>query len=263
MSCENNPNKAAKAAKDGGVPGKASKSSYNLGSSGVQQPLFAEEVGRRPKLEEHNRKMLEVMMDMGVNPAVVGALLEMAGYSKKHVRYLTGPIVVYDSPWKEDLPSWLPKAIYKERLERILAEEDAGYTGDLATPTEVVAYLHPASLEIPFSHEWTRVYLWAGNEAFRKHGRLPEGRTFWEIVDSPPIELTRYERRYHLMRLQRDIRRSVVSAAKRQEAKARRRGTCPERSRREDAQVSLTANAGQQESIQLDLFGHPSDAEED
>ena len=87
--------------------------------------------------------------------------------------------------------------------------------GGLATPLEVVAYMYPATLDAPLSYEWVQVYLYCGQEALAKHGKLPTGQTFAQAVlgEEQPLALTEYIQSQFLVPLQRDIRRKVVQVA--------------------------------------------------
>ncbi|MCA9263947.1 MAG: hypothetical protein KDA60_08880, partial [Planctomycetales bacterium] len=77
------------------------------------------------------------------------------------------------------------------------------------------AYMYPATLDAPLSYEWVQVYLYCGQEALAKHGKLPTGQTFAQAVlgEEQPLALTDYIQSQFLMPLQRDIRRKVVQVA--------------------------------------------------
>ncbi len=181
-------------------------------------------------------KLLQALLDISGNKELVAGLLNMVrdNVSQDHIHYMLGPVVVYRNPWSETLPEWLIKAVYKDRLEQILAEVEKDVTGDLATESEVVAYMYGATLAAPLPHEWAQVYCWCGNIVLAKHGGLTEDRTFWEMIGSDPVQLSEYQRSRLLQKLQRDIRRSVVKASAR--CQARKRGSNRYRS---TAQVSL------------------------
>lgn len=56
-------------------------------------------------------------------------------------------------------------AIYADRAEQIAQEVREGTVGELATPLEVMAYMHPATINAPLSYEWVQVYLYCRQEA--------------------------------------------------------------------------------------------------
>jgi hypothetical protein len=164
-------------------------------------------------LNKKHHAMLQALLDLGTNIELIAVLLDLCDLSQDHLRYMAGPLVVHKSLWSETLPTWVRKAVYKDRLEQILTETENGVTGDLATPTEVMAYMYAASLDAPLSHEWTNIYLWCSNYALTKHKRFSEGQTYWDRIGVEPITLSDYERKEYLNQLQRDIRRTVVNKA--------------------------------------------------
>ena len=100
-------------------------------------------------------------------------------------------------------------------MEQIAREVREGTIGALATPLEVMAYMYPATLDAPLADEWVQVYLYCGQEALAKHGKLPIGQSFAQTVlgEEQPLALPAYIQSQFLMPLQRDIRRKVVQLA--------------------------------------------------
>ncbi|MBD1862372.1 MULTISPECIES: hypothetical protein [Trichocoleus] len=177
------------------------------------KPLANQEFADDIKLwlqEQKSREILRLLMQVGARD-IVAAYLEIGGFHHQHIRYLMGPTVLHRSPWADTLPNWLPEAIHRDRFESILSEHDEGLVGNLATPTEVMAYMYPATMDAPMQRDWVEVYLWAGNDVLTRHNRLPEGKTFWEHVDNSPISYHQIKNDYE--QLARDIRRKVVQAA--------------------------------------------------
>lgn len=165
------------------------------------------------QLSSQNQQMMLLMMEMGTDKEVLAALLEIAAVSIHHVRWLAGPIIVQKSPWSDTIPTWLLKAIYRDRLEQIFTEMETGEIGELATPAEVMACIYPASMDAPLYRDWVDVYMWCGNEVFTKHKRLPKGKTFWSIIgQNPPIQFSSIKQDYN--QIARDIRRTVIAQAK-------------------------------------------------
>ena len=179
-----------------------------------------------PKLAEPTQKMMAMMLQLGADPLLIGVLLELAGYDRAWIRYLAGPVIIYQGPWAETLPRWVLPAIYQERLATIFTEHTAGQIGDLATPLEALAYLYPAAMQSPLPYEWQQVYLWCGQETLGKYDKLPPDTPFWTLLGSDrPLLLSDYERRYVLQPLQRQIRRKVIELAKSQGVGQPRRKT--------------------------------------
>lgn len=160
--------------------------------------------------EQKSREILRLLMQVGAKD-IVAAYLEIGEVNRQHIRYFLGPTVLHRSPWAETLPNWLSDAIHCDRLNLILQELDEHRVGDLATPTEVMAYMYPATMDAPMQRDWVEVYLWSGNETLTRHGRLPKGKTFWEHVGQAPISYSQIKHDYE--QLARDIRRKVVQTA--------------------------------------------------
>ncbi|WP_323222343.1 hypothetical protein [Spirulina sp. 06S082] len=178
------------------------------------QLLDIPEQGDRPSSNPRTQKMLRLLLEMDCSNELIAALLELSEFSIHHIRYLAGPISVHQCSWSESLPQWLPKAIYLDRFDAIVAETEKGIVGELATPSEVAACIYPATLIAPLERYWAAVYLWAANESMTKHGKLPEGRTFWEVQGIQPVQMSGYIKTECYDRIARDIRRRVVEAGK-------------------------------------------------
>ncbi|MCG8319870.1 MAG: hypothetical protein MI921_10240 [Cytophagales bacterium] len=69
---------------------------------------------------------------------------------------ISSPIIVYNSAWKDSLPKDLLSNIRMDRLMSSMKGED------LASFSEVVAYMMPRTFEHPMSHNWTNIYTWCG-----------------------------------------------------------------------------------------------------
>ena len=78
------------------------------------------------------------------------------GWIDDLVGALCDPIIVYPSPWKDDLPDWVKPQITLERLVmNMKAMHDGGVpVGD----TEALAYIFPRTMEEPLSEQWMRIY---------------------------------------------------------------------------------------------------------
>ena len=78
---------------------------------------------------------------------------------------LCDPIIVYPSPWKDDLPDWVKPQITLERLVmNMKAMHDGGVpVGD----TEALAYIFPRTMEEPLSEQWMRIYTYVFTQAMK------------------------------------------------------------------------------------------------
>ncbi len=86
---------------------------------------------------------------------------------------LCDPIIVYPSPWKDDLPDWIKPQISLERL--IMNMKVAKEGGVPVGSTEVMAYIFPRTMEAPMTEQWFRIYMHVCNEAMAfKKVEVPE-----------------------------------------------------------------------------------------
>jgi hypothetical protein len=160
-------------------------------------------------------EMLRLLASLNVPKELLACMLEMAEFSIHHVRYLAGPLVLHRSLWGDVIPKWLKVACVQDRFDLILSEYEQDQVGDYATPTEVLAYMMPASFEAPMHREYSDLYIWAGNEVMRKHNKLPEGAdNFYELIGGHAIEFKTIKTEFH--DLSRSIRQSVVKHAAQQ-----------------------------------------------
>lgn len=165
---------------------------------------------------ENNLKLMTLMLETGINPDVIGALLEISGFAPNHIRYLCGPIVLWGNDWTETLPAWMPAAVRADRLTQINREHTENRVGHFATPIEVVAYLYPLTLAAPLKRTWSHVYLWSIRQSLPNH-RYIDPHALTALFDDChcPDALDEYEEKEHLLCLQRQIRTSVVEEARR------------------------------------------------
>jgi len=166
-------------------------------------------------MDERTLHLITAFAQLEANPHITSVLMAMAALDRRLVRYMAGPVILHRSPWAETLPAWVIPAIYADRAEQIAQEVREGTIGAFATPLEVMAYLYPATLDAPLAYEWVQVYLYCGQEALAKHGKLPAGQSFAQVVlgEDQPLALPEYIQSQFLMPLQRDIRRKVVQLA--------------------------------------------------
>ena len=87
------------------------------------------------------------------------------GWIDDLVGALCDPIIVYPSPWKDDLPDWVKPQITLERLVmNMKVMHDGGVpVGD----TEALAYIFPRTMEEPLSEQWMRIYTYVFTQAMK------------------------------------------------------------------------------------------------
>jgi len=83
------------------------------------------------------------------------------------------PIIVYPSGWEDTMPDWIKSRITLDRLfmnmKALKGEEMTG------TDSEALAYMYPASLAFPLSHDWTQIYLYLASKVCPLEGKeVPE-----------------------------------------------------------------------------------------
>ena len=78
---------------------------------------------------------------------------------------LFDPIIVYPSPWKDDLPDWVKPQITLERLVMNIQVMHEG--GVPVGDTEVLAYIFPRTMEEPLSEQWMRIYTYVFTQAMK------------------------------------------------------------------------------------------------
>ena len=99
---------------------------------------------------------------------------------------LTSPIIVFDSAWKDCVPKDVLNNITLSRMMcRIKGEE-------VASITEVVAYMMPRTFEAPMQTEWVNIYTWCGLQ-YAKSFKGKEQVKDMEVIS--PVELSDYEHR--------------------------------------------------------------------
>ncbi|MGK7875382.1 MAG: hypothetical protein AB4426_19405 [Xenococcaceae cyanobacterium] len=159
-------------------------------------------------------QMMKVMAQMGCNRAVFATLLQISGFPLAYVCYVGGSVIMHQSEWAKDVPGWLINACIASRIERISEEYAANESpGSLATPTEVLTALYPATYDAPLPHYLFQIYAWCWNETLIEHNRLPQNLSNgWEMLNMRPIEFEQIQQDYYP--LARTIRRKVIETAK-------------------------------------------------
>lgn len=213
------------------------------------QTIQQDTANRDNRCSSSTLEMLRLLASLDVPKELLACMLEMAEFSIHHVRYLVGPLVLHRSLWGDVIPTWLKVACVQDRFDLILSEYEQDQVGDYATPTEVLAYMMPASFEAPMHRDYSDLYIWAGNEVMRKHNKLPEGAdTFYELIGGHVIEFKTVKTEFH--HLSRSIRQSVVKHAA-QQGWGKRRGYSKTRSVQRD---SLPITKDVPDSFQHSLF---------
>lgn len=161
-----------------------------------QKSLFDRQASAsNPTLSSNTIATIKAMLSMEMDKDLVALLLELAGCSIPHQRYLARPIVTHNSGWQESIPQWLLAAITGARFETIAAEIEAGEIGTLATPEEALAVMYPATMQVPLSQRDRKQIaiaivstLKAQNPSFILRYRANSSATIGAIFDSHATE---------------------------------------------------------------------------
>lgn len=89
------------------------------------------------------------------------------------------PIIVFESAWKDDIPKDLKQSIVGDRMIAYFNKEE------LATYSEVAAYIMPRTYESPLRSEWVNIYCWCCNQYLKSKNR--------QMNPNAPETLTDYE----------------------------------------------------------------------
>ena len=140
------------------------------------------------------------------------------------VGVFTDPIIVYPSGgWEETLPEWIKPAITLERLmmnvKALRGEEMTG------TDAEALAYMYPASLAFPLSHDWTQIYLYLASTTFARHkqAEVPEDIRVEELNDDQMRDLNRLKAWIYKKRVDVRLERDRAERRQRKEEEAERK----------------------------------------
>ena len=113
---------------------------------------------------------------------------KVEGWINDLVGALCDPVIVYPSPWKDDLPDWVKPQITLERLvmNMKVVHEGGVPVGD----TEALAYIFPRTMEEPLSEQWMRIYTYAFTQAMKfKKVEVPEDLKCESLSDYDMREL--------------------------------------------------------------------------
>jgi hypothetical protein len=123
------------------------------------------------------------------------------------LRYLTGPLIVFDPAWGEDIPDWLRATVRPARLGLLLAGEKESVSEE-----EAVAYLMTASLAQPLDHDWSQRYLRLGARVLARWGLVSSETDLWRQLgeELPPRNQDQDDEA--LRRLRSWLRRRVADA---------------------------------------------------
>lgn len=111
------------------------------------------------------------------------------------VEDLTRPIVRSPSPWADSVPDWIRERIIPDRLAQRMKGGDDG----LATLSEVLYYLQPASQEAPLDYDYAEILLHVARENLRN--RMPDVDSVDPFIG---VELSE-----HQQRLLKELRRKL------------------------------------------------------
>ena len=141
------------------------------------------------------------------------------------------PIIVFPSGWEDTMPDWIKPAITLERLvmnmRSLKGEEPTG------TDAEALAYMYPATLAFPLSHDWTQIYLYLCSKV------IPYHKKGTEIPDDIKVESLNDGQMRDINRLKAWIYKKRGEVRLERERGARRQEKEEEAERKRQAQPAL------------------------
>jgi hypothetical protein len=146
---------------------------------------------------------------------------------------LCDPIIVFPSPWKDDLPDWVKPQITLERLiwNMKVLKEGGVPVGD----TEAMAYMFPRTMEEPMTEQWFRIYMYVFNQAMKfKKVEIPEDLKNESLSDYDKRELDDLKRWIYSKRV---AHRKEKARAERQSAT----GKALEKDKTEEKELEVVA----------------------
>ena len=108
---------------------------------------------------------------------------------------LTSPVIVFKSAWQDAIPADVLNNITISRMICLMVGEQ------MASITEVVAYMMPRTFESPMHSEWINIYTWCGLQYAKSFKGVEQQKVMAEIA---PQKLSDYE--IHLLN---DLRRWI------------------------------------------------------
>jgi hypothetical protein len=91
---------------------------------------------------------------------------QVDGWISNLVGALTDPIIVFPSPWQQDIPEDLKQQIPLERLIMNMKVEHEG-KGVPVGDVEALIYMFPRTMESPLTEQWMRIYSYAFTKAMQ------------------------------------------------------------------------------------------------
>ncbi|QLG44685.1 hypothetical protein [Costertonia aggregata] len=99
--------------------------------------------------------------------------------------FMTSPIIVYESAWKDSIPEDMMKNVKLSRLLTNLQMEE------MASHTEALVYMMPRTFEAPLPMEWVNIYTWLGLQYAKQFKSKEQLKV---VSDIAPKELSDYEK---------------------------------------------------------------------
>lgn len=161
--------------------------------------------------------MIALLKD-GMAPTFIGRGLKAHGLCPPLLRFFSGPILTYEPVMARLFPPWLSGGVvYADRLELVIAENQAGQVGQLAPLADVLAYLYSTTLAKALDETWAPIYGHVAFETMSRHNLLDAGDKGFQILLTYESQQLAESEQEQLLALRRDIRQSVVKFARKRE----------------------------------------------
>lgn len=161
---------------------------------------------------------IQTLLRQGLDPVMVAFILRQHNLNPGLMHFLTGPIILHHPLSKDELPNWLPKTVYMDRLEKIIHEHAVNMVGKTATLADALAYLYSAAASrnagAAWQPAWVRIYGYISYQVLTKYDFVPPAADAGGIQEFKKIQLTRREREKLFCPFLQCIRERVVTKSR-------------------------------------------------
>lgn len=158
------------------------------------------------------RQKGETLPGMPLSPAEEKPKVD--DWIEETVGALFDPLIVWPSPWADDLPDWIKKELPLHRLAHNMLCAQGKAEWDEACDLEAMAYMFPRTLEVPLGESWTNIYIYLGTKVMGD--KMPDDVKYDTLTDYQKHEL-------------RDLKRFIYQSKVKARKERRRQGKTQEK----------------------------------
>lgn len=202
-------------------------------------------MGKKPITDDYRRELFPGMSDIPVETdrkiPKDGDETHVDDWVDDMVGVFTDRIVCWPSGVGDIMPEKIRGDITTDRLIQLMRKHKGDPEGEMATWPEVCWYLSSASLEFPFDHDWTQIYLYSFTQY--KGAQTPEDLKVDKLHQNQLDDLNRL--------------RSWLYKSRIKARKEKRRGE--KRVERDEKRVKKEAEEQEIQNSRLELFQEGGD----